>query len=172
MPFNFGHLVCLFRGATMVVPQKERKLGLQIPLSRCHTIMLPEALSAWNTEAFVATLKREVEALEAQPLHLDRCQNGYGVLHDGVTVILLGATDRGSAIEARIAILYTVTETAYCCPVGPVEQSTPCHVEMMVRIDKATAGTTFTRDADRTHSESLPYERSSGHIRSLTLMVH
>lgn len=38
-------------------------------------ITLPEALSAWNTEAFVATLKREVEALGERPPHLDRCQN-------------------------------------------------------------------------------------------------
>lgn len=57
--------------------------------------------------------------------------------------MVLGAEDKGAAIEARIAVLHMVTETPYCCPIGPIEQSTQCHAEMTVRIDKKTAEAVF-----------------------------
>ncbi|OGU20128.1 MAG: hypothetical protein A2580_03270 [Hydrogenophilales bacterium RIFOXYD1_FULL_62_11] len=69
--------------------------------------------------------------------------NGFGCIDDPITVIVFGADDRGEAIEARITLLYTETETAYCCPVGPMEQATHEVCEMEVRIDKRTAVTSF-----------------------------
>lgn len=106
-------------------------------------IELRQAFTAWNTEAFTATLKKEIEALGAVCLPLEGSLNTFGAVGDDISVMVLGVEDNGATIEARITVQCTVAETQYCCPIGAVEQCSPHHVEMTVRIDKKTASTDF-----------------------------
>lgn len=101
---------------------------------------LPCAMSAWNTDAFAAALKQEIEALGAAALGLDRCLTGFGVIDEAITVIVLGADDHGELLEARIIILFTVTETMYRCPDCSGEDVAQGACEMTVRITKSGAG--------------------------------
>ena len=104
---------------------------------------LPEALAAWGTADFITTLKHGVEVHSAVRAALARSMNGFGAIDGPITAMVLGTDEQDEIVEARITILYTVTETAYCCPVGPMEQATHEVCEMEIRIDKRTAVTTF-----------------------------
>ncbi len=106
-------------------------------------ITLPRALSAWKTDTFAATLKHEIEALGVVPLGLDRCLTGFGIIDEAITVIVLCGDDQGGAIEARIILLFTVTETIYCCPDCSGEGVVQGSCEMTVRIDKTDANAVF-----------------------------
>lgn len=108
---------------------------------------LPRAMSAWNTDAFTATLKHEIEALGAAALGLDQCLTGFGIIDEAITVIVLGVDDQGEIIEARIIILFTVTETIYRCPDCSGEDVVQGACEMTVRIDKSDAGAVFMASA-------------------------
>ena len=103
-------------------------------------VKLPSALSAWKIASFAAVLKHEIEALGVAHIPLERW---YGTVDDDIVVLVLGAEDNDTSINVRITILYSVTETEYCCPVGPIEQSSHCHDEMTVQIDKKTAKAVF-----------------------------
>ena len=105
---------------------------------------LPEALAAWSTEHFIATLKREVKVHSAVRAVLARCMNGFGTIDEPITVMVLGADDQGEIIEARITILYTVTETVYRCPDCSGEDVVHGACEMTIRIDKTSAEALFT----------------------------
>ena len=104
---------------------------------------LPEALAAWGTAGFITTLKREVEVHSAVRAALARSMNGFGAIDEPITVMMLGADDHGEIIEARITLLYTVTETVYRCPDCSAEDVVHGVCEMTVLIDKRTAVTTF-----------------------------
>lgn len=104
---------------------------------------LPEALAVWGSADFITTLKREIETLDTLRLALTRRMNGFGAIDEPITVIVLGADDHGEIIEARITILYTVTERAYRCPDCSGEDVVHGACEMTVRVDKRTAVTAF-----------------------------
>ncbi|MDP1925151.1 MAG: hypothetical protein Q8K57_10255 [Thiobacillus sp.] len=104
---------------------------------------LPKALAAWGTADFITTLKREVEVHSAVRAALARSMNRFGVIDEPITVMVLGADEQGEIVEARITILYTVTETVYSCPDCSAEDVVHGACEMTVLIDKGTAVTTF-----------------------------
>jgi hypothetical protein len=108
-----------------------------------NVFSLPEALAAWGTPEFIATLKREIGTLDALRLALSRRTNGFGTIDEPVAVMVLGADDQGEFIEARITLLDTVTGTVYRCPDCSGEDVVHEACEMTVRIDKRTAAATF-----------------------------
>jgi hypothetical protein len=101
---------------------------------------LPEALRAWPSETFKATLKAEIEALGPRGLPLDRAigQSCY-LGDDPVTVSVQQCEDSGDAIAARVAVFFTEILASCGCGGEPMEQNGHC--ELGVRIDKATAET-------------------------------
>ena len=103
----------------------------------------PKALAAWGTADFITMLKREVEVHSAVRAALARSMNGFGAIDEPITVMVLGADEQGEIVEARITILYTVTETVYSCPDCSAEDVVHGDCEMTVRIDKRTAAATF-----------------------------
>ena len=103
----------------------------------------PKALAAWCTADFITMLKREVEVHSAVRAALARSMNGFGAIDEPITVMVLGADEQGEIVEARITILYTVTETVYSCPDCSAEDVVHGACEMTVRIDKRTAAATF-----------------------------
>lgn len=104
---------------------------------------LPEALAAWGTADFITSLKREVGVHSAVRTALARRMNGFGTIDEPITVMVLGADDHGEIIEARITLLYTITETVYRCPDCSAEDVVHGACEVTVQIDKKTAATTF-----------------------------
>ncbi|MHB1351678.1 MAG: hypothetical protein ACYC5S_05500 [Thiobacillus sp.] len=111
-------------------------------------IDLPSAISAWNTDAFAATLKQEIEALGAAALGLDQCLTGFGNIDEAITVIVLGMDGQGEIIETRIIILFTVTETIYRCPDCSGDDVVQGACEMTVRIDRSDATAVFAVTPD------------------------
>lgn len=103
----------------------------------------PEILAAWGTADFITTLKREVGLHSVVRAALARRMNGFGSIDEPITVMVLGADDLGEIIEARITLLYTVTETVYRCPDCSGEDTVQGACEMTVHIDKKTAVSTF-----------------------------
>lgn len=104
---------------------------------------LHEVLAAWGTVDFISTLKREVGMHSVVRAALTRRMNGFGSIDEPITVMVLEADDQGEIIEARITLLYTVTETVYRCPDCSGEDIVHRACEMTVRIDKKTAMSTF-----------------------------
>lgn len=58
--------------------------------------------------------------------------------------MVLGTDDQGEPIEARIIILFTVTETIYRCPDCSGEDFVQRACEMTVRINKSDADAVIT----------------------------
>ena len=104
---------------------------------------LPKALAAWGTAEFITTLKREVEVNSAVRVAPARSMTGFGAIDEPITVMVLGADEHGEIIEARITILYTVTETVYRCPDCSAEDVVHGACAMTVKIDKRTSESTF-----------------------------
>lgn len=109
---------------------------------------LPESLAAWGGKDFSATLKREIMSLGVLRTLLARCINRFGAIDDPITVMVLGADDRGKSIEARMFILFSLVEMSYHCPVGHVADSVFCACGVTAHIDKSNAETTFVAASD------------------------
>ncbi|MEW5966119.1 MAG: hypothetical protein AB1720_03860 [Pseudomonadota bacterium] len=104
---------------------------------------LPEILAAWGTVDFITTLKREVGMHGVVRAALARRMNGFGSIDEPITVMVLGVDDQSEIIEARITLLYTVTETVYRCPDCSGEDIVHGACAMTVQIDRRTAVSTF-----------------------------
>jgi len=96
----------------------------------------PKALAAWGTADFITMLKHEVEVNSAVRAELALSMNTFGAIDEPITVMVLGADEQGEIVEARITILYAVTD----CSAEDVVHGA---CEMTVLIDKRTAVTTF-----------------------------
>lgn len=107
------------------------------------TIRLPAALNAWNTPAFAATLKRELEGLGAGGLPLQQGLAASSVaLDDAYEVMVIAAEDAPGAIRARVGVFYAGIVAGCSCaddptPVEPQHE----YCELLLAIDKATAET-------------------------------
>lgn len=106
---------------------------------------LPAALEAWDGggDAFTAALKRELTALPAGSLPLDRgtSQGGY-VDENGLVVSVLAAHDGGDALRVRVGVFFT--EIVASCGCGDEPMATPAYCELDVHIDRRTAAAAFT----------------------------
>lgn len=102
-------------------------------------IRLPESLRAWNTPAFAAVLKRELER-QAHELPLQRAVTATSIALDGaVSVMVIGAADEGAAIRARVGVFFSGIVAGCSCaddptPVEPQNE----YCELSLLIDKAT----------------------------------
>lgn len=102
-------------------------------------IRLPESLHAWNTPEFAAALKRELEA-QAPQLPLQGAVAATSMaLDDAVAVMLIGATEEGAAIRARVGVFFAGIVAGCSCaddptPVEPQNE----YCELLLTIDKAT----------------------------------
>lgn len=102
-------------------------------------IRLPESLHAWNTPAFAAALKRELEA-QARELPLQGAVATTSMaLDDAVSVMFIGAADEGDAIRARVGVFFSGIVAGCSCaddptPVEPQNE----YCELLLLIDKAT----------------------------------
>lgn len=87
------------------------------------------------------TLKAELEQLSPDQLGLMYYAAVSGHFSDDITVLILTIEKTDKMIEAKVAILYTEIEPAYCCPMIPMEHNGMC--EMRIIINRQTAVATF-----------------------------
>ena len=104
---------------------------------------LHDALRAWGTEAFAPLLKRAIEGLAPGTLPLDRATAHGGRADDrAITVTVIGATDAGTHVDARVGVFFA--EVIAGCSCGDEPFAVPAYCEMAVRIEKATGAAAIT----------------------------
>lgn len=103
---------------------------------------LPQALQAWPSAAFAATLKAELERLVPGSLPLDQGTTHGGRADDGaVSVTVLRAAADDAAIVGEVGVFFG--EVLAGCSCGDEPQTLNAYCELRVRIDKATAAAAF-----------------------------
>lgn len=103
---------------------------------------LPEALKAWNTDAFAATLKAELEALPAGALPLQQAVSQGGYVDDSaVTVTVITSGKDWEAITAKVGVFFT--EVVASCGCGEEPMPVPAYCVLRVRIGSATGEADF-----------------------------
>ena len=107
--------------------------------------LFPQSIAAWGTPEFPAVLKTELEGLD--PAHLP-LQQGLSVssyaVPEGFWVTVLGVSESGNAIRARVGVFYAGIVAGCSCaddptPVEPV----PEYCVVAVSIDKETGAAAF-----------------------------
>lgn len=109
---------------------------------------LHRSLAAWDTPAFVATLRSEIEALPIDDLPLNGATTQGGrVDGERITVAVLQAEDGRDAIHARLAVFFT--ERVGGCSCGDEAVAAQAHCRLRVEIAKADASARITLLDDR-----------------------
>jgi hypothetical protein len=110
------------------------------------TIRFVEALHAWRTPDFNATLILEIERLDADPLPLQRAltRSSY-VAPRRPSAMILGVAEEGDRIVATVGIFFAGIIAGCSCaddptPVDEIEE----YCEVRFDIDKLTAAVTVT----------------------------
>lgn len=98
---------------------------------------LLNALKAWGSPAFAATLKQELEQLDASELPLQQGLTVSSHALDDFSVRILSSAEVADAIHARIGIFYSGLIAGCSCADDPtpVEPQTE-YCEARVSIDK------------------------------------
>ena len=110
-------------------------------------VELVEAMHAWPSARFAATLKQQLQALQpgALPLGQATTQGGY-VDDSDISVTVLRTTDNGQSVAADVGVFFTEVVGGCNCHDDPLAVNAYC--ELRVTIDKLTAATTFTLIGD------------------------
>jgi len=102
-------------------------------------------LQAWQTPAFEATLRTEIEALDVAGLPLQQgLRQGNHALADTVKASILAATEDATSLHVKVGLFYRSLIAGCNCADDPTpadELNEYC--EVLLIIDKATGGTTF-----------------------------
>lgn len=78
------------------------------------------------------TLKTELEKLGPEGLYLERYANVSGYFLPTITVMMLSMQYNEQSIKAKIAILFTEIEPAYCCPMISGEHHGICNIQLTI----------------------------------------
>lgn len=104
---------------------------------------LLKSLNAWGNPNFISVLKQEIEQLGGGQLPLQQGLTTSSVALDNrLEAMVLGVSEEGGVIRAKMGIFYTGIITGCSCADDPTpagEQNEYCEVQ--VDIDKATAET-------------------------------
>jgi len=106
-------------------------------------IKLPLASAAWGSEKFSATLKKEIELLDAEMLGLNQYATGFYTATNLISAMVLGAKEICDIVEVRIIIFFTVTEETYVCPVGIETRSAHYQYEGIVSLNPVKSVASF-----------------------------
>lgn len=109
-------------------------------------IRLPESLAAWGTPGFDATLKSELERVDADALPLQQGLSASSYTTDSAfEVMVIGASAREDAIKAKVGIFYAGIIAGCSCADDPTpveENAEYCEAE--VAIDRRTGQATVS----------------------------
>ncbi|MBU1236334.1 MAG: hypothetical protein KJ634_10025 [Gammaproteobacteria bacterium] len=111
------------------------------------TLRLPDSVAAWESPAFPATLKRELEA-QATLLPLQQeLSSGSVVSGDRIEVMVIAAEAEPVHIHARVGIFFSGIIAGCSCADDPTPvESQSEYCELLVSIDRATAAATVSLD--------------------------
>lgn len=106
---------------------------------------LPKTLNAWGTGDFDATLKKEIEALNAGQLPLQQgLSAGSYALGDKVEVMVIAAHEQEGFIRAKVGIFYSGIIAGCSCADDPTPvEPQPEYCEVQIDIDRKTAEATI-----------------------------
>lgn len=106
---------------------------------------LPQALAAWATPDFAATLQRELAALAPARLPLQQALSASShALDVPIQAMLLGSRDHPDHIEARVGIFFAGIIAGCNCADDPTPVTAqPEYCELLLTIDKDTAAASF-----------------------------
>lgn len=103
-----------------------------------------DALNAWGSPEFNATLKQEIEQLTGEQLPLQQgLTSSSHALDNSLRAVIISVVDEGRVIRAKAGIFYTGIIAGCNCADDPSpvnEENEYCEVQL--DIDKSTAGTT------------------------------
>ena len=104
-------------------------------------IRLDDTLKAWGSSEFEAVLVGELTALGADGLLLHRgLTHGSYALDEGITVMVLGASEGDGRLLIKVAVHYLGVIAGCSCADDPTPPDTTTeYVELEVGIDKDTA---------------------------------
>lgn len=113
-------------------------------------IRFTESLAAWGTPQFDDALRREIEQLDPAALPLQQgLAHGSHVADGPVQVRVIGASDDGDTLRARVGVFYAGIVGGCSCADDPTpvdELSEYC--ELRIEITRATAAATITLVTD------------------------
>ena len=101
------------------------------------TLHLQRALSAWGSDQFAATLKRELRDLDHShlPLQLAMTQGSH-VSNATIDPVILHSEERNDALIIKVGIFYGSVIAGSCCADDPTpicEENEYCEVRVMIR---------------------------------------
>jgi len=106
-------------------------------------VKLIKSLNYWGTDNFSNVLKMELLELDVNNLPLDKATTAGKFIKDseiGITVLAISENEEN--IKAKIGVMFTETQWAYCC--GEEEPMTSnAYCEVKITINKLTANTIF-----------------------------
>lgn len=103
---------------------------------------LPESLQAWDTPAFVKTLKYELRALPAGTLPLDPCTRQGGMVDDSdISATVLGMSSNPHQLRIRLGVFFQERVGGCSCHDDPVAEN--AYGELLLLIDRCTAMAEF-----------------------------
>lgn len=108
-------------------------------------IRLPRSLQAWQSPAFDATLKQEIEQLGAAQLPLQSCLTTCSyALDDAYSVMVISAGLNAGQIETRIGVFFSGIVAGCSCADDPTPvERQPEYCELRLLIDASTADATI-----------------------------
>ena len=105
-------------------------------------VNLPKSLHDWQTDSFGRTLKDEIEALKPGILPLYKGTSQGGIIDDSnITVTVMNFAEEEDTILATVGVFFDEVVGGCSCGDAPTADNAYC--EMLVRIDKNSAGTEF-----------------------------
>lgn len=111
---------------------------------------MPESLRAWNTPAFKAVLKQEIEQLDAGCLPLQQGLSSSSYVTDRpFQAMIISVSEDAGLIRAKAGIFYTGIIAGCSCADDPTpidEQTEYCVVRFDIDRDTAEASVTLLEE--------------------------
>ncbi len=107
-------------------------------------VTLPNALAAWGSDAFSATLKAELEQLRSDVLPIAHVvEAGNELVDKDLGIIVNRVEDKGEQIEVAVGVFFQ--QVIACCTCsGGNGMCDEAYCELSVRIDKRSGEAQFT----------------------------
>ena len=121
-------------------------------------LRLIRTLNDWQSGAFTATLKGEIENLPPGSLPLEQGTSRGGHVDDSdITATVLNITDKVHVVQASVGIFFTEIVGGCSCGDDPMSENAYCELRLTIDKHTAEAKITLITDQETSHgSGPLP----------------